>query len=264
MLSTFTPPSISRRIGRPRGIDPPARLGELAQRRRNELLAAEAGIHRHDQHQVELLERVVEIVQRRRRIEHQAGLAAVLADQRDGAVDVLGRLRMEADVRGAGRGEIRHDAIDRLHHQVHVDRRRHAVLAQRLAHQRADRQVRARNGCPSRRSARCRRRRAAPRPPPRPGARSRRTESRVRSRVSAYQPRSYAGRVSRARASRYFALVRAMISAGSFGPGRLLVPVERLEVVAHELLVEARRAGAGPVGSRPARSARNPVSALHR
>ena len=49
-------------------------------------------------------------------------------------------------------------------------------------------------------------------------------------------------------ASRYLALVFAMISGGSFGAGRLLVPVERLEVVAHELLVEGGRADALAVG----------------
>src|SRR5579871_4842748 len=35
---------------------------------------------------------------------------------------------------------------------------------------------------------------------------------------------------------------------GQVGAGRLLVPVERLQVVAHELLVEARRARADAVG----------------
>ena len=34
------------------------------------------------------------------------------------------------------------DAIDRLDHEMHVDRRRHAVLAQRFADERADREVR--------------------------------------------------------------------------------------------------------------------------
>jgi hypothetical protein len=48
---------------------------------------------------------------------------------------------MEADQAGAGLGEIRDDPVDRLDHQVHVDRCRHPVLAQRLADQRADGQV---------------------------------------------------------------------------------------------------------------------------
>ncbi|KAG1388354.1 hypothetical protein G6F58_013510 [Rhizopus delemar] len=48
---------------------------------------------------------------------------------------------MEADVGGTGLGEIRNDAVHRLDHQVHVDRRGHAVLAQGLADHRADGQV---------------------------------------------------------------------------------------------------------------------------
>ena len=102
-------------------------------------LTAETRVHRHDQHHVDLLDRVVEPDERRRRIEHQARLAAMLADQLDRAIDVLARLRVERDPGGAGLREVRNDAVDRLHHQVHVDRR-DAVLAQRLAHHRADRQ----------------------------------------------------------------------------------------------------------------------------
>ncbi|KAG1246384.1 hypothetical protein G6F68_014663 [Rhizopus microsporus] len=49
---------------------------------------------------------------------------------------------MEADVGGTGLGEIRNDAVHRLDHQVHVDRRGHAVLAQGRADHRADGQVR--------------------------------------------------------------------------------------------------------------------------
>src|SRR3546814_15787751 len=48
---------------------------------------------------------------------------------------------MEADVGGAGPGDVGDDAVDRPDHQVHVDRRGHAVLAQRLAHQWADGEV---------------------------------------------------------------------------------------------------------------------------
>ncbi len=65
----------------------------------------------------------------------------MLADQGDGAVDVFGRLGMKADVSGAGMREIRHDAIDRTHHQVNIDRHRHSVLAQRGTDLRPDREV---------------------------------------------------------------------------------------------------------------------------
>ena len=56
----------------------------------------------------------IEPVERRRRIEDEPGLAAVLVDEPDRAVDVLGRLGMEADDRRAGLREVGHDAVDRL------------------------------------------------------------------------------------------------------------------------------------------------------
>jgi hypothetical protein len=76
-----------------------------------------------------------------RRVEDQPGLAAFALDQLQGAVDVLGGLGVEGDVAGPGLGEIGDDPVDRLDHQVHVDGRGHAVLAQGLADQRTDRQV---------------------------------------------------------------------------------------------------------------------------
>ena len=144
MLSTLTPPSTSRRMSRPLRVDDRARTARnFGSVDGNELLAAEARVHRHQQHHVELVEHVIEVVQRRGRIEHQSGLAAVFADQ----PDACGRRARwppgwKRDVGRAGLGEIRNDAVDRLDHQVHVDRRGDAVLAQRLAHQRPDREVR--------------------------------------------------------------------------------------------------------------------------
>jgi hypothetical protein len=79
--------------------------------------------------------------ERRGRVEHQAGLAALAVDQLQRAVDVLAGLGVEGDVGGAGLGEVRDDAVHRLDHQVHVDGRGDAVLAQGLADQRADGQV---------------------------------------------------------------------------------------------------------------------------
>ena len=76
-----------------------------------------------------------------RGIQHEPALAAVLADKIERAVDVLGRFGMERDVRRPGSGEARDDAVDRLHHQVHVDVGGDAVIAERLAHQRSHRQV---------------------------------------------------------------------------------------------------------------------------
>ena len=60
MLATFTPPSTSSRIGRPRAIDDAAHRRDLRERCVDELLAAEAGIHGHQQHEIETLEDVVE------------------------------------------------------------------------------------------------------------------------------------------------------------------------------------------------------------
>jgi hypothetical protein len=123
-------------------VDQLAHAPDLGQRRGDERLAAEAGVHGHEQHHVDLLQHVVQPVERRGGVQHQPWPAPVLADEPDGAVDVLARLGVERDPGGARLREVRHDPVHWLHHQVHVDRRGDAGLAQRLADQRADRQVR--------------------------------------------------------------------------------------------------------------------------
>ena len=139
MLSGLMPPSISSRIDRPL----PAMISraslKFVEARRDELLSAEAWIHRHDQHQVHHVEHVRQMVERCRRIEYEPCSRAAFADQSERAVQVFGRLRVNADVVGAGVQEIANQTIDRLHHQVHVDRHLQTVLAQRRQHQRADR-----------------------------------------------------------------------------------------------------------------------------
>ena len=80
---------------------------DLRQRRLDELLPAETGVHGHQEHEVDLVEHVLEPVERRRRIEHEAALAAVLANQLQRSIDVLGRFGMEADVGRARRREVR-------------------------------------------------------------------------------------------------------------------------------------------------------------
>ena len=50
------------------------------------------------------------------RIEYEARLAASIADQRDGAVNVLRGLRMESDVRSTRFGKVGNDAVHRLDH----------------------------------------------------------------------------------------------------------------------------------------------------
>jgi hypothetical protein len=140
MLSTLTPPSTSS-DRRARWHRCAAHLGDLGSTLVDELLAAEARIHRHQQHQIELVERVVQPVERRGRIEHQPGLAAMLADELDGAIHVLGRLGMKADVvapaprnpaRAIHRRTIRCTSIGALT----------PCLAQRLAHHRPDGEIR--------------------------------------------------------------------------------------------------------------------------
>lgn len=80
-------------------------------------------------------------VERGRRVEHEARLAAGGAHERKRAVDVAGGLRVEGDEIGAGVGEVADDRVDGRHHQVHVDRGLDAVVLERLAHHRANGQV---------------------------------------------------------------------------------------------------------------------------
>ena len=49
---------------------------------------------------------------------------------------------MKRNVSRAGFGKVRNNAIDRLDHEMHVNRRGNTVLAQRRAHEGSDRKVR--------------------------------------------------------------------------------------------------------------------------
>src|SRR5690606_14372497 len=104
-------------------VDAGAGLGELVQGVRNERLAAEPRVDRHQQDQVESFHDVVQPFQRRGRVEHQAGAAAVVADQGQRAVDMARGFGVEADDVRAGLGEGGHERVDGLDHQVHVDGR---------------------------------------------------------------------------------------------------------------------------------------------
>ena len=48
---------------------------------------------------------------------------------------------MEGNDTRPRRGKIRHDTVDRFHHQVHVNRCGDAVITQRLEYHRADSQI---------------------------------------------------------------------------------------------------------------------------
>src|SRR5215469_4320200 len=121
-------------------VDARAHVRELGQRLGDERLPSESGIHRHDQHQIQFVEHMIETVERRCRIEHQSGLASAVVDKRDGAIDVLGSFEMKADDRRSCLGEVRHDPVHRLHHEMHVDRHAGDGL-DRLAYQRADGEI---------------------------------------------------------------------------------------------------------------------------
>src|SRR5690606_14468624 len=105
----------------PAGIDQGSRLAQLAEGRRNELLAAKTGVDAHQQDHVDLVHDVPERVQRSGRVEYQAGLRPAIADQLQGAVDMVAGFRVEGDVAGTGIEEVADHAVPRTHHQVHVD-----------------------------------------------------------------------------------------------------------------------------------------------
>ena len=174
------PPSTSSRMSRPLASMSLRSALDLAQRRIDEALAAEARVDAHHQQQVDLVDHPLQAVDRRRRVEHQARLAAGVADQLQRAVDVRAGVGVEADPVGAGLGKRLRQRIDRLHHQVHVDRHARAVgLSPRACAAprtpSARRSGWARSGCPSRRSGSSRRRRRRRCAPRRPGGRSRPT-----------------------------------------------------------------------------------------
>src|SRR5687768_15664838 len=124
------------------GVDAATGFRQLTEHRLDEFLAAEARIDGHQEHEVYRVERVVEPAERRRRVQHETRPAAGIADQLYRSVDVPARLGMEADPGGTRRGEFRDQAVHGIDHQVDVDRRLHAVIAQRLADQRPNGEVR--------------------------------------------------------------------------------------------------------------------------
>ena len=77
----------------------------LSTHRRDERLAAEAGIDGHHQDEVEPIEHVFDRLGRRRGIERDARLLAERADRLQRAVEMLGRLGVDGDGVRAGLGE---------------------------------------------------------------------------------------------------------------------------------------------------------------
>src|SRR5690606_33527760 len=75
-------------------------------------------------------------------VEDEPGLTTMLAHQVERPVDMLARLGMKGDPGRTGLREIGYQTIDWLDHQMHVDRCRDPVVAQRLAHEGPDREIR--------------------------------------------------------------------------------------------------------------------------
>ena len=85
---------------------------------------------------------MVEIAQRRSRVENQTRFTAILFDELQRAIHMFRRFRVEGDDTGSRSGKIRHDTVNRLHHQMDVNRRGNTVVTQRFKHHRANGQIR--------------------------------------------------------------------------------------------------------------------------
>src|SRR5690606_38372425 len=122
-------------------VDDLAHLSQLPERGRDELLTSEAGVHRHQQDHVDLVQQVLQALYAAAGIEDQAGLAALVTDQLQGTVDVAGGLGVKRDNAGASLGEVHDELVYGRCHQVHVNGRLDAVVAQCLAYHRSDGEV---------------------------------------------------------------------------------------------------------------------------
>src|ERR1700722_13755069 len=131
----------------PAGLDEGPGALDLAQRGLDETLSAEARVDAHDEHQVDLVNHVLERLEGAGRVEGEARLAARRPDQLQRTVDVERGLRVEADEVGAGGGEALDQGVHRGHHQVHVKEgvttlRTAQIGLERLRYGRSDGEVR--------------------------------------------------------------------------------------------------------------------------
>ena len=110
---------------------------DLAQLAGDELLAAEARIDAHHQHQVDFLEHIIEHLGRRRRVQRDAGFLAQPLDALDRAMEVRPGFGMDGDDVRAGLGKGVEEGVDRRDHQVDVERLGR-MRAKRLHHRRPD------------------------------------------------------------------------------------------------------------------------------
>ena len=106
-------------------VDRPARghgaeIADLAERGRDEGLAAKARIDRHDKHQIDHVDDIFDGRDRRARIERDAGLLAERADRLQRAMQMGAGFRMHRDVIAAGLGEGLKIGIGWRDHEVRV------------------------------------------------------------------------------------------------------------------------------------------------
>ena len=103
-------------------VEQGAGLAQLGEGVRDEVLAAEAGVDRHQQYHVEAVEHVFQNGHGGGGVEHQPGLAAAFADEGEAAVGVAAGFGVEGDDVRARVGEGGDEAVHRFDHQVHVHR----------------------------------------------------------------------------------------------------------------------------------------------
>ncbi len=98
-----------------------AQIPDLAERGGDEGLAAEAGIDRHHQHEVDHVDDVFDRRNRRGRVERDAGLLAEAADRLQRAVQMRTGFRVHRDVIAAGLGEGLQIGVAGRDHQMRVE-----------------------------------------------------------------------------------------------------------------------------------------------
>ena len=123
-----------------------ARLFDLAQGAVDKTLPAKAGVHAHDEDEVNVVDQPVQHIQRRRRVERQPRLAAGGAYGLHAAMRVRAGFGVKADGGCACPGKGGGQRVHGLHHQVHVygrglPVRPHGVRAQGLANHGAEGEI---------------------------------------------------------------------------------------------------------------------------
>ena len=115
---------------------------ELVEGRGHELLAAEARLHAHDQHEVQLVEVVAQLFHRGAGLDGHAHLAALGLDGVDGLLDVVVALEVEVEQAGTGLGKSLGVLLGVGDHQVDVIESVRQGLVQALEHRDAKTDVR--------------------------------------------------------------------------------------------------------------------------